>query len=114
MEIAKPANIDTFEKDWAYKRAQKKVKEIKYFYVNLACYLNVIPLLVYLNLTYSPDYYWFPYSAIGWGTGLIFHGMSAFNYVPFLGSRWEERKLRELIEKDRQKKFNPNTNHYGN
>ena len=84
----------------AYKRAKCKVREIKGFYYNLLCYCIVIPTLIYVNLTWSPHFHWFWFSTVGWGTGLIFHGMGAFGYIPFLGRDWEERKLKELMDKD--------------
>jgi len=89
--------------DIAYKKAKDKVKEIKGFYYNLMCYCTVIPLLVYFNLKFSPEFHWFWFSALGWGTGVVFHGMSAFGYIPFLGRDWEDRKLRELMEKENDK-----------
>lgn len=95
--------MDNFDEMLAYKTAKKKVREIRAFYMNLCCYCVVIPVLIYVNLTYSPEFYWFYFSAVGWGTGLVFHGLSAFNYIPWLGAGWEERKLRELMAKEREK-----------
>lgn len=93
--------MEDFEKI-AYKKARHKVREIKGFYYNLMCYCIVIPVLICVNLKFSPEFHWFWFSACGWGTGLLFHGMGAFGYVPFLGRDWEERKLRELMEKDKK------------
>jgi len=31
--------------------------------------------------------------------------MSVFNFIPFLGSGWEERKIKELLERDRNNKW---------
>lgn len=85
-----------------YERAKKKVKDIRAFYMNLMCYCIVIPALIYINLTFSPEFHWFWFSAAGWGVGVLVHGLSAFNFVPFLGYDWQERKIQELMEKDRQ------------
>lgn len=82
----------------AYDKAKRKVKEIKAFYINLACYLLVIPVLVYVNLKYTSEFQWFWFSMSGWGVGVIFHGMGAFDWYPFLGKGWEERKLTQLME----------------
>ncbi|HAJ81337.1 MAG TPA: histidine kinase, partial [Zunongwangia profunda] len=30
----------------------------------------------------------------------LFHGFAAFNYSPFLGKDWEERKIKEIINKE--------------
>ncbi|RWW92034.1 2TM domain-containing protein [Flavobacterium cerinum] len=83
----------------AYDKAKRKVKEIKGFYINLTCYLIVLPIIIYVNLTYTPEFQWFWFSMLGWGIGVISHGMGAFGYYPFLGRDWEERKLKELMDK---------------
>lgn len=54
--------------------------------MEVTAYLLVIPFLIYINLTYSPIFHWFWFSAIGWGIGLIFQGFKAYDYNPFLGS----------------------------
>ena len=98
-------NNGAFEEQ-SYRRAKKKAKEIKSFYYNLTCYCIVIPILIFVNLTYSPQVLWFFFSMIGWGAGVTLHGMQAFGYTPFLGKDWEERKFRELWEKEQQRKSN--------
>ncbi|MDQ7961321.1 2TM domain-containing protein [Flavobacterium lindanitolerans] len=88
-----------------YRKAQKKVEDIKGFYGNLTSYIVVNIGLAALNLITSPSHLWFLYPAIGWGIGVAVHGMTVFNYMPFLGSDWEEKKIRELMEKDKQDKW---------
>lgn len=82
----------------AYDRAKRKVREIKSFYINLACYLLVMPILIYVNLTIMPEFQWFWFSLIGWGVGVLSHAMAAFGYYPFLSRDWEERKLKQLMD----------------
>lgn len=86
-----------------YERAKKKVRSIRGFYVNLGLYCLIMPVLVYINLNYTPDFYWFFFSMAGWGLGILFHGMEAFGWNPFFGKDWEERKLKEILEKERNK-----------
>jgi len=88
-----------------YLKAQKRVEDIKGFYGNLTSYIVVITGLAILNLISSPSHLWFLYPAIGWGIGVAVHGMSVFNYMPFLGRDWEEKKIRELMEKDKSDKW---------
>jgi len=88
----------------AYDKAKRKAREIKGFYINLICYLIVVPMLVFINLSFSPEFQWFWFSAIGWGVGVLTHAMGAFGFYPFLGKNWEERKLKELMEKMEKKK----------
>lgn len=89
--------------DIAYKKAKDKVKEIKGFGYNLLSYCIMIPVLIVINLKFSPEFHWFWFSILGWGTGLLFQGMSAFGYIPFLGRDWEDRKLKELMDKEEKK-----------
>lgn len=88
-----------------YQRAKKQVEEIKGFYGNLISYILVNGFLMFINLKYSPEYLWFLWSALGWGVGLLFHGMKVFNYSPFLGKDWEEKKLKEFMDQEKNKKY---------
>lgn len=85
-----------------YIRAVERVEEIKGFYSSLIAYCIVIPFLIYINLTYVPQFHWFWFPIMGWGIGLIFSGFKAFSYNPFLGKNWEERKIQELMNEDKK------------
>ncbi len=89
----------------SYLRAQKKVEDIKGFYGNLFSYVVVNAGLAILNLVTSPDHLWFFYPLIGWGVGVAIHAISVFNLMPFFGSDWEERKIREMLEKDKNNRW---------
>jgi hypothetical protein len=84
----------------AYFRAKKRVEELKGFYGNLISYCCVIPFLIYINLTFSPQFHWFWFSAFGWGFGLVMHALKVFGY----SSNWEERKVQEILEKESRNK----------
>jgi hypothetical protein len=84
------------DKDKAYERARKRVREMKSFYGNLISYCIIIPFLMIINLITNPDNIWFVFPMLGWGIGLAAHGMSAFA----IGKRWEEKKIREILEKE--------------
>lgn len=98
--------METNNHEIIYKKAKKRAQEIRSFYINLMCYCIVIPMLAFINLYYTPEFYWFWFSGLGWGLGLFFHGMAAFNWSPFLGKEWEDRKLKQFMdeEQDRQRK----------
>ncbi|MGZ9735864.1 histidine kinase [Flavobacterium sp. GNP002] len=83
----------------AYYRAKKRVDELKGFYGNLISYCCVIPFLIYINLTFSPHFQWFWFSAAGWGFGLTMHALKVFGY----SSNWEQRKIQEILRKEEQK-----------
>ncbi len=93
-----------YQSEERYFKAKKRVEEIKGFYGNLAAYIVVNIGLLVLNLVTSPGHLWFFWPMIGWGIGVVFHGMKVFNYMPFLGQDWEQQKIREIMEKERQQK----------
>jgi len=86
-----------------YKNVRKRVRDIKHFYINLTCYVVVIFTLFAINMLTYPYYLWFLWPALGWGVAIALHGMSVFNLTPFLGAGWEERKIQELVEKEKRK-----------
>jgi hypothetical protein len=44
-------------------------------------------------------------TALFWGIGLIAHGLSVFGRNLFFGQNWEERKIQELMENNKDKKW---------
>ncbi len=48
------------------------------FGYHLAAYLAINAILVWINLDTSPQYLWAVWPIIGWGIGLVFHGVSLF------------------------------------
>ncbi len=90
------------DKENKYFRAKEKVEEIKKFYSSLIAYVFVISALAALNwYTDQWRYPWFLWAAFGWGIGLIFQAFKAFSLNPFFGKGWEERKIKEFMEDDK-------------
>jgi hypothetical protein len=83
-----------------YEKARKRVEEIKDFYVHLLVYITVNAGLFLINLVSSPGNWWFYWPLLGWGIGLLAHGVAVFGLRGFLGSEWEERKIRQIMEKE--------------
>ena len=77
-----------------YTNAKRKFETRMSFYTHLAVYLVVITMLTILNLTVAGDYFWAIWPMIGWGSGLIIHGL--FTFVFDSPSSLKER----LIEKE--------------
>ncbi|MBT8283127.1 MAG: 2TM domain-containing protein, partial [Muriicola sp.] len=88
-----------FIEDKRYQKAKERVQEIKGFFGNLLAYCIVIPFLAWINYR-STDFPWVLFPALGWGFGIIAHGMEAYGYNPLWGKRWEERKIKEFMEND--------------
>ena len=87
-------------KQEAYHKAKKRVEEIKGFYSNLLSYIVVIPFLIFINYKTYWHFQWFWFPVLGWGLGLIFHAFGVFGY----GRTWEERKIKEIMEKENNEK----------
>ena len=83
-----------------YERARKRVEDIKGFYTHLVVYVLVNLGLFILNLVTERGQYWFFFPLIGWGIGLVAHGVSVFGPGWFWGPDWEDRKIKELMDKD--------------
>ena len=99
-QISVMETTNTISED-RFLKAQKKVEELKGFYGNLSSYIIVNIGLIILNLVTSPGHLWFFYPLLGWGIGVAIHGMSVFNYMPFLNRDWEEKKIQELMNKEK-------------
>jgi hypothetical protein len=85
-----------------YDKAKKRVEEIRSFYSHLFVYLAVNAGLFLLNIITSPRHLWFYWPLIGWGIGLSIHGLSVFGTQRLLGKDWEEKKIKEIMEKEKK------------
>jgi 2TM domain len=94
-----------------YYEAQKKVKEIRAFYEHLTVFILVNPIVIVVNLMTSPGYLWFIWCVLGWGVGVVLHGLKAFECMPFFNKEWEQRKIQDILDKEKNKQ---NSNNYGN
>ncbi len=101
ITFMKTQNI--YNENVAYQRAKEKVQQLKGFYGNLISYCIVIPFLIIININTS-DFQWFWFPMLGWGMGLTFHALETFGY----GKSWEERKIQEIINKEKSTKNNWN------
>ena len=99
-------NRDT-DRDNKYLRAKERMENIKKFYTSLFFYIVFILFLAGLNYyTNELRYPWFLWAAFGWGLGLIFQAAKAFDWNPFISKDWEERKIKEYMERDSKSQSN--------
>lgn len=98
--------METNNKDIQYERAKKRVKEIKGFYIHALVFALVNLFLIGVKFAkyesfeefFQHNQFW----GIGlWGIGLFAHGLSVFLPNFILGNNWEEKKIRELMDKDK-------------
>lgn len=102
--------MDATEKNYRFKLAQERVKKIKDFYVHLLVYL-FINIVIFVVITRDKgllegmqdleNYF----TAFFWGIGLFFHWWNVFGPDIFFGKQWEEKKIKELMEKEKQKSW---------
>lgn len=96
-----------FEREEAYLRAKKRVDQIVGFYWHLAAYIVINIFLIILIGTQRNDgsSFWsfgtFA-TAFFWGIGLCFHFLAVFGPGFLFGKNWEDKKIKEFMEKEKQ------------
>jgi len=90
-----------------YIRVQKKVKAIKGFYVHLFVYLGVNAFIILARVISGEGVGllldWSSYGTLFfWGIGLAFHAFGVFGMDFILGKNWEDRKIKELMDRDKK------------
>ncbi|MBT8243777.1 MAG: 2TM domain-containing protein [Winogradskyella sp.] len=98
-------NRRDFRKEDAYIRAKKRVEAMVGFYWHLAVYIVVnLFLILLIGLNSNSGFSGFgPYAtAFFWGIGLLFHFIGVFGFSFVLGKNWEQKKIEEFMEKERQ------------
>lgn len=104
-----------FLQEQEYIKAKKRVKAIKGFYVHFFVYILVnifISGVIIFGLKQSGDSFSESITNFGvystwlfWGIGMFFHWLGVFGFQSLgLGKDWEEKKIKELMEKDEQKR----------
>ena len=87
----------------SYKRAKERVSELRAFYGHVFIYLIVNIGLFIINILTTPHHLWFYWPLLGWGIGLFAHGFSTFGLHGIFGKEWEERKIKEIMNKEKSK-----------
>ncbi len=87
-----------------YERAQARVRAIKGFFIHTAAFVVVNISLLAINAVIG-GVWWFYWPLIGWGIGLGVHALGVFGFGgggPW-GWEWEEQKVREMMDKERER-----------
>ena len=105
--------VPSNEEEDRYYQAYKRVKKIKSFYTHAIVYVVINLMIVVANVQdLEPGESYFQwhnfFTAFFWGLGLLAHGLSVFLPNFILGNYWEEKKIKELMEKEKnnQNKWN--------
>jgi hypothetical protein len=77
-------SLQAAEQEWLKNNVEVKKEEMsnsqqrKGFKSHLFTFLAINGFLVLLNLVVSPGYFWAIYPILGWGLGLLLHGMKVY------------------------------------
>jgi hypothetical protein len=93
-----------YQEEERYYRAQKKVIEIREFYQHLTVYILCNPIVIVVNLMTSPGFLYFIFCLLGWGIALVLHGLKVFGNAPFFNKEWEDQKIKEFMDKEKENK----------
>jgi len=91
-----------------YDSATRRVRCLRRFYVHAVVYV-VVNLMILILIAQDLDegesfFHWHNFATlIFWGIGLMAHGLTVFLPNFILGKDWEERKIKELMHKDRNR-----------
>jgi hypothetical protein len=91
--------MENLTHDPRYEEARRHARALRGFYSHAIVYVLVNAGLVAINLVTRPERIWFAFPMFGWGIGLLVHGLSVFAFGGWFGPRWEERKIREYLER---------------
>ncbi len=92
------------------KRAEKKVKRIRGFYVHASLYLIINTVITIVKIVGTPYYgenfmgpiWHFSTFAtwLFWGIGLALHALRVFSYNPFFNKKWEARQIEKYMNEN--------------
>ncbi len=83
-----------------YERAHARVQALKGLYTHVVAYVLVNIGLFAINLLAGGGW-WFYWPLLGWGVGLGLHVLNVFAIGGRFGQDWEERKIRDLMDRER-------------
>ena len=82
-----------------YEQARKQVEARIGFGIHLGVYVAVNALLLFLDLRENEAWDWSYWTLMGWGIGVLFHGLSVFVFAE--GSARKEWMIEREVERRR-------------
>ena len=90
--------------DKIYRKATAKVNQMKDFHGHFLTFCIALPLIILADVYYTPDILWSIPAIIIWGLSVAIHWFYITDRIPFFNRKWEEKKIREIMEKERDSK----------
>lgn len=81
------------------KDARRHVRRLGNFYRLCLLAVLVVTLTGVINLLASPHRLWFLWVAFGFAVALAFNALNTFGRSLWLNRDWEDRKIREYLER---------------
>jgi len=98
------------QEDDKVKRARERVRRIKNFYSSVITYVIVSIILLIINLITNRHHLWFYWIILIWGAILLIQAINLFTIRDrFLGESWEEKKMKDLLDKEDKRNKNNKT-----
>lgn len=93
-----------------YEPASKRVKELKGFYTHLIIYVVINSIILIVNYPFwnkGEDFFSRNNLSVAffWGIGLLAHGLNIFGLNFFLGKKWQEKKIKRIMDKEKSNKW---------
>lgn len=98
-ELQQEHTMGTNTLDDKQQEAIHYVRDLKGFYSHLIKYIVVILMLFVINFATNPNYIWAFWPMLGWGVGVLFHGLNVFEVFNFLGPNWEKKRIEKRLGK---------------
>ena len=91
------------------KAARERAEAIQGLYIHLLVFVVINACLFGINWLTRGDSgaWWFYWPLLGWGVGLVAHGFSVFGLRGMFGPDWEDKRIREIVEKERKRESRP-------
>jgi len=93
-----------------YQEALRSVKKVKGFYTHLIVFVVVNTMILIVKIqSLAPGESYFQMEVFSvlvfWGIGLLAHALSVFLPTVLLGKDWEEKKIKELMDRDKNNQW---------
>jgi len=81
-------------------RARRRVAALKGFYIHLSVFVLVMAGLAIVNLL-TGQRWWVLWVLLGWGIGVLAHGLAVSTRTSRAIANWEERKTQQFMREER-------------